>query len=73
MLLAATMVPLESVLGWIFAILGVIIISIIAGILLIESDFESAACVKSVFVIVCAVIMIIGGTITITQYWGGGA
>ena len=72
MLLAATMVPLESVLGWIFAILGVIIISIIAGILLIESDFESTACAKSVFIIVCAVIMIIGGTVTITQYCGGG-
>ena len=73
MLLAVTMVPLESVLGWIFAVLGVIILSIVIGILLIESDFDSMACAKSVFIIVCAIALIIGGTITITQYWGGGA
>lgn len=72
MLLTATMVPLESVLGWIFAVLGVILLSIIIGILLIESDFDSTACAKSVFIIVCAIIMIVGGAVAITQYWGGG-
>lgn len=73
MLLAATMVPLESVLGWIFAVLGVDVLAIVIGVLFIESDFDSTACAKSAFVILCAVIMIIGGTVTITQYWGGGA
>ena len=65
-----TMIPLGLVFGWIFAVLGILTLSICYAGVLAESDFDSDFA-KWGFVI--ALIALIAGVILITKYWIGGA
>lgn len=67
------MIPLGSVLGWIFAVLGTLVMGFCYAALMIEADIEDNEAKRFAFVFIVALIALVAGMILIAKYWGGGA
>lgn len=67
-----TMIPLGSVLGWIFAVLGTLALSICYAVLMTEADMEDDSAKKFTWAFSIALITLVAGVILITKYWIGG-
>jgi len=66
-----TMIPLGSVLGWIFAIVGTILQAIILFMLLEDSGYCDDGKQGALLVFIVGFAILIAGTVLITIYWGG--
>ena len=68
-----TMIPLGSVLGWIFAVLGTLVLSISYASAFAGSSIDSDSVKKFKWIFAIALIALVAGVILITKYWIGGA
>lgn len=66
-----TMIPLGSVLGWIFAIVGTILQAIILFMLLEDSGYCDDVKQGALLGFIAGFVILIAGTVLITIYWGG--
>lgn len=67
-----TMIPLGSVLGWIFAICGFFASAICFGLVWIEADLDDDASKRFMLVFVLSQAILILGVVYVVLYWGGG-
>lgn len=67
-----TMIPLGSVLGWIFAVLGTLVLGFLYAALMIEADMESNEAKKFMWAFAITHVVLVVGVILITKYWIGG-
>ena len=68
-----TMVPLGSVLGWIFAVLGLMAVVVCYACALADTAFSSGAIKRFSWAFAFAVVLLVAGVIFVVRYWGGGA
>ena len=68
-----TMIPLGLVFGWIFAVLGTLVLGFCYAALMIEADIEDDRAKKFMWAFAIALITLIAGMILIAKYWIGGA
>lgn len=69
----ATMVPLESVLGWIFAVLGLMTTFVCFGCMWVNADLDDDTSKRFWWTFVLGIAVLIVGVIFVVRYWGGGA
>ncbi len=67
-----TMIPLGLVFGWIFAVLGTMVLVFCYAALMIEADIEDDRAKKFMLAFAIALIALIAGMILIAKYWIGG-
>ena len=68
-----TMIPLSLVFGWIFAVLGTLVLAFCYAALMIEADIEDDRAKKIMWAFAIALIALVAGMILIAKYWMGGA
>lgn len=68
-----TMVPLGSVLGWIFAVVGLLVVTVCFATLMAESAVSSDEAKRFSWVFAIAEVLLVAGVIFVVRYWGGGA
>jgi len=66
-----TMIPLGSVFGWIFAVLGLIIQTLLFAVLLYEGGFGDDNPMGTWAVYIVGFVALVLGVVLITIYWGG--
>ena len=69
----ATMVPLESVLGWIFAVLGFMTTFVCFGCMWVNADLDDDISKRFWWTFALGIAVLIVGVIFVVRYWGGGA
>ena len=68
-----TMIPLGSVLGWIFAVVGLLVVTVCFATLMAESAVSSDEAKRFSWVFAIAEVLLVVGVIFVMKYWGGGA
>ena len=68
-----TMIPLGSVLGWIFAVVGLLAVTVCFATLMAESAVSSDEAKRFSWVFAIAEVLLVVGVIFVVKYWGGGA
>lgn len=68
-----TMIPLGSVFGWIFAVLGTLVLGFLYAALMIEAEMESNEAKRFLLIFIVGLITLIAGMILIAKYCIGGA
>lgn len=68
-----TMVPMGSVLGWIFALVGLLVVTVCFATLMAESAVSSDEAKRFSWVFAIAEVLLVVGVIFVVKYWGGGA
>lgn len=68
-----TMIPLGSVLGWIFAVVGLLVVTVCFATLMAESAVSSDETKRFSWVFAIAEVLLVVGVIFVVKYWGGGA
>lgn len=68
-----TMIPLGSVLGWIFAVVGLLVVTVCFATLMAESAVSSDEAKRFSWVFAIAEVLLVVGVIFVVRYWGGGA
>ena len=68
-----TMIPLGLVFGWIFAVLGTLLLGFCYANALAGSSIDSDSTKKFTWAFAIALITLIAGVILIAKYWIGGA
>lgn len=68
-----TMIPLGLVFGWIFAVLGTLVLGFLYAALMIEADMESNEVKRFLLIFIVGLITLIAGMILIAKYCIGGA
>lgn len=71
--MGATMVPLGSVLGWIFAVVGLLVVTVCFATLMAESAVSSDEAKRFSWVFAIAEVLLVAGVVFVVLYWGGGA
>lgn len=71
--MGATMVPLGSVAGWIFAVVGLLVVTVCFATLMAESAVSSDEAKRFSWVFAIAEVLLVTGVILIVKYWIGGA
>lgn len=67
-----TMIPLGSVLGWIFAVVGLLAVTVCFATLMAESAVSSNEAKRFSWVFAIAEVLLVVGVIFVVKYWGGG-
>lgn len=67
-----TMIPLGSVFGWIFAVVGLLVVTVCFATLLAESAVSSDEAKRFSWVFAIAEVLLVVGVIFVVKYWGGG-
>lgn len=67
-----TMIPLGLVFGWIFAVLGTLVLGFLYAALMIEADMENKEAKRFSLIFIVGLITLIAGMILIAKYWMGG-
>lgn len=67
-----TMIPLGSVLGWIFAVLGALVLIFCYASALAGSSIDSDSANKFQWIFAIALVALVVGVIFIVKYWIGG-
>ena len=67
-----TMVPMGSVLGWIFAVVGLLAVTVCCATLMAESAVSSDEAKRFSWVFAIAEVLLVIGVIFVVKYWGGG-
>lgn len=67
-----TMIPLGLVFGWIFAVLGTLVLGFLYAALMIEADMENKEAKRFLLIFIVGLITLIAGMILIAKYWMGG-
>jgi len=68
-----TMIPLGSVFGWIFAVLGTLVLGFLYAALMLEADMENNEAKRFLLIFIVGLITLVAGMILIAKYWIGGA
>lgn len=68
-----TMIPLGSIFGWIFGVLGTLVLGFLYAALMIEAEMESNEAKRFLLIFIVGLITLVAGVILITKYWIGGA
>lgn len=68
-----TMIPLGSVLGWIFALAGLLAVIMCFANVLAETPIDNGALKILMWIFAFGLVALIAGVVFIVVYWGGGA
>ena len=68
-----TMIPLGSVLGWIFALVGLLAVIACFSNVLAEAPIDNGALHILMWIFAFGLVALIAGVVFIVVYWGGGA